>query len=145
MEKKLYEITINNSVNYDGKLNNHEDYQKMLKILEKECSFIGIDSEHEIVVKHNKDIIKIEKSSSWWGIETSYINTLYYIKASEALFKDLSKYETFCKTINYEAQKTDFGANDIAFFDKNDNILLITNTHEGFISVDERIDKLFQK
>ena len=144
MEKQLYEITINSSVDYEGKLNNHDDYIRMLSILERKCSFIGIDSFHEIVKKFDGDIIKTEKSSSWWGIETSFVNTLYYIKASKELFDYLGKYETFCKSINYKVEETNFGISDIAFFDENDNILLRTNTHEGFIFVDESIDKLFR-
>ena len=56
----------------------------------------------------------------------------------------LRKYETFCKSVNYKAKETNFGVDDIAFFDKNDNLLLRTTTHEGFIFVDESIDKLFQ-
>ena len=120
----------------------------MLDILEKKCSFIGIGSmdyrHHEIVEKFNSNIIKKEKSSSWWGTKTSFIYTLYYIKTSKELFDYLRKYETFCKSVNYKAKETNFGVDDIAFFDKNDNLLLRTTTHEGFIFVDESIDKLFQ-
>ena len=66
----------------------------------------------------------------------------------------MRKYETFCKTIvyknklfNYEtlqAETTDFGVDDIAFFDSDDNILLATVTHEGFIYVAYVVDKEFQ-
>ena len=150
MREDLYKIRLNNSVNYEGKLNDHKDYIKMLNILEKECDFIGIDSEHEIVIKFKDDIIKIEKSNTWWGIETSFIATLYYIKSSKKLFECLNKYETFCKYIvDFEhgdyVEETSFGVNDIAFFDKDYNLLLRTNTHEGFIFVNQSIDELFKQ
>ena len=150
MKEKLYKIKINNPVDYEKKLNDHKDYIKMLNILEKKCDFIGIDSNHEIINEFKDDIIKIEKSNTWWGIETSYIETLYYIKASKELFEFLSKYETFCKYItDYKygdyVEETSFGVNDIAFFDKDCNILLRTNTHEGFVFVDVSIDKLFRE
>lgn len=149
MKKDLYKIRLNNSVNYEGKLNDHKDYIKMLTILEKKCDFIGITFEHEIVKEFKNDIIQVEKSNTWWGIETSFVETLYYIKASKKLFEFLSKYETFCKYIvdfkngDY-VEETSFGVEDIAFFDKECNLLLRTNTHEGFIFVDKSIDELFK-
>ena len=154
MKEDLYKIRLKNTVDYEGKLNNHEDYLKILDILEKKSNFIGIAGKHEITDKFKNDIIKIEKSSSWWTEETSYVEYIYYIKASSELFDFLRKYETFCKTIvykneffNYETlqgETTDFGVDDIAFFDNDCNILLATVTHEGFIHVADIVDKEFQ-
>ena len=48
-------------------------------------------------------------------------------------------------TVGDYVEITDFGYNDIAFFDDNNNILLRTNTHEGFVIVNEYIDKLYRK
>ena len=154
MKNKYSKIKINNDISYDGKLNNHEEYLKMLNILETKCKFIGILAKHEIIDRFKDDTICIEKTNSWWGIETSYTATIYYIKSSKELFKFLEKYETFCKYIfnNYrktgmgdEVVITNFGTSDIAFFDKNDQIILKTNTHEGFIIVNSSIDDLFTK
>ena len=155
MSKKLYKIALKNTVDYEGKLNNHINYLKILNILEKTTDFIGIAGKNEITDKFKSNIIKIEKSSSWWTEETSYVELIYYIKASSELFAFLRKYETFCKTIVYkdkyfnyetlETETTDFGEDDIAFFDSDCNILLATVTHEGFIYVAENIDKLFKK
>ena len=154
MKEDLYKITLENTVDYEGKLNNHEDYLKILNILEKKSDFIGIAGKHEITDIFKNDIIKIEKSSSWWTEETSYEEYIYYIKASSELFDFLRKYETFCKTIvyknkyfNYETlqgETTDFGVDDIAFFDSNYNILLATVTHEGFIYVADIVDNEFE-
>ena len=154
MDRDLYKIEVNGFIDYEGKLNNHDDYLRMLNIIEDKCSFIGIAGENEIVEIFKKDIIKIEESSSWWTEETSYVEKLYYIKSSKELFDQLRKYETFCKTVlrknkyfnidNLEVDETDFGSSDIAFFDKDYNILLATVTHEGFIHVSSEIDKLFK-
>ena len=154
MKEDLYKIRLKNTVDYEGKLNNHEDYLKILNILEKRSDFIGIAGKHEITDKFKNDIIKIEKSSSWWTEETSYVEFIYYIKVSSELFDFLRKYETFCKTIVYknkyfncetlQGETTDFGVDDIAFFDSDCNILLATVTHEGFIHVANVVDEEFQ-
>ena len=155
MTNKICEIEIGKSADYEGKLNEHKDYLKMLEILEKECSFIGITEDHEIIDNFKQDIIKSEKTNTWWGITVSYTNTIYYIKSSKELFEYLKKYETLCKTvrkkmkildIEYETdctELTNFGVNDICFYDTNQKVLLRTNTHEGFIFVEEEIDKKY--
>jgi len=60
-------------------------------------------------------------------------------KASGEILKYPERFETFCKytVAGYEdiAEDTDFGTNDIAFFDDNDMPLLFTTTHEGYITV----------
>ena len=149
MNNELYNIRIKDIVVYTGLLNSHEDYLKMLDILEEKTSFIGITSDHKIIKKLKKDILNTEKTNKWWGTETSYIETIYYIKTSKELFELLRKYETFCRyIIDYNdgdrAYETSFGSNDIAFFDKDNNILLCTTTHEGDIYVTKEIDKLFR-
>lgn len=144
---------VKNLVDYIGKLNEHNEYLKMLDILEKKCDYVGITYYHEIVKKFEKDIIKHDKTFSWWGIETSLLTDLYYIKASKELFEFLKSYETFCKYIfgDYEKRTADvvkltsFGPSDIAFFDKDNNILLRTNTHEGFVYVSQDVDKTYNE
>ena len=148
--KNLYEIVIKDPIDYDGKLNEHKDYIKMLNILEKNCSYIGITRNHEIVQKFKKDIFLEVESSLWWGMSCPPAIKLYYIKASKELFDFLRKYETFCKYIISPGKidtvvKTDFGSIDIAFFNEKDEILLKTITHEGYIIVDKKIDELFNK
>ena len=63
------------------------------------------------------------------------------IKATKELFNYLKNFETFCKfkTGYYGdyTEKTDFGINDIAFFDRNGEELLFTTTHEGYIDIRE--------
>ena len=157
MTKKYCDIMFNNAVIFNGKLNNHEDYLKMLGILKNKCKFIGIscvcEFDHELVKEFKNDIMCIEKSNTWWGFVTSYTAVLYYIKSSNELFDYLKKYETFTKyifgnrnaKIGDEVERTNFGYNDIAFFDENDQLLLKTITHEGDVLVSDSIDKLYNK
>lgn len=77
---------------------------------------------------------------------------MFCIKVSDELFEYLREFETFCKyydsNIIFEDEKiidinsaeeqySDFGIDDIAFFDDNENPLLATVTHEGMIEVRE--------
>lgn len=80
-------------------------------------------------------------------------NWLYQIKSSKELFRFLRNYETFCKYYfakkyskdfgNYVdiQEKTDFGIDDIAFFDEREIPLLCTTTHECFIMIREDLEK----
>lgn len=138
-----------NIIDYKGKLNNHNDYLEMLKKLETKCSYIEVvildeRKSNELVDEFEKDIIETKKVSEWWGTETEAQNNLYRIKASKELFEHLSKYETFCKYIESPNQgdyseRTDFGIDDIAFYDESNNFLLFTTTHEGEILVNKEL------
>ena len=138
-----------NIIDYKSKLNNHNDYIEMLKKLETKCSYIEVvildeRKSNELVDEFKKDIIETKKVSKWWGTETESNNNLYRIKASKELFKHLSKYETFCKYIETPNQGeyseiTDFGIDDIAFYDELNNYLLFTITHEGEILVNKEL------
>lgn len=149
MENELVKIKILNQVDYSGKLNKHQDYLKMLNILEEKCNYIGITYDHELVKMFEKDIIQTTNTNEWWGIETSITATVTFIKTSKELFAQLKKYETFCKYEDTQylfddpVKLTEYGISDIAFYNNQNNILLRTNTHEGFIDVTEQIDKEF--
>ena len=144
-----------NIIDYTGKLNKHEEYIRILNKIEAKCKYIEVviidqRKSNELVDKFSNDIIGHKKVSEWWGTETKSANNLYKIKASKELFEYLTQYETFCKYYEYgSTQKslsrgdyseiTDFGQDDIAFYDKNDNYLLFTTTHEGYISISDEI------
>lgn len=140
-------------VDYDGKLNNNKDYLNMLKKLQEKCEYIEVviiweGETNDLVEKFQKDIIERKKVSEWWATKTSAVNNFFKIKASDELFKYLEQFETFCKFYFYDdnikslikgdyCENTDFGIDDIAFYDKDGNMLLGTTTHEGYISVCE--------
>ena len=136
-------------LDYTGKLNDHEEYLKILEKLKARSKYIEIviifeKENNSLVDEFRNDIIFSKKVSKWWGTETSAVNSLYRIKTSDKLFEYLAKYETFCKYLvaddeyYYDRQlTTDFGRDDIAFFDDNDIPLLFTTTHESYIYIRE--------
>lgn len=145
-----------NLKDYTGKLNEHESYLKMLDKIEKQCKYIEIViisgrklEDNHITNKFKNDIELITTVSEWWGTKTSCKNILVKIKATKELFNYLRKFETFCKYYfckkydpDFEGytdiqENTDFGYDDIAFYDKSNNILLCTTTHECYIMVKE--------
>ena len=133
-------------IDYKGKLNNHEDYVNILNKIFKKCKYIEIvffvsvdlEDENEIVERFKDDIIKHEKVTKWWQTISRKKHHLYRIKATKELFEYLKKYETFCKyhvtkitkegfIVGVNIEPTDFGFDDIAFYDEFDNYLLYTN------------------
>jgi len=144
-----------NIIDYTGKLNNHEDYIKILNKIEQKCKYIEIvvidkKEGNELVDNFNSDILEKRKVSKWWGTETKSVNNLYKIKSTNELFDYLRKYETFCKYYEYGSNQesltrgdysevTNFGYDDIAFYDENNNYLLFTTTHEGNIAITDEL------
>ena len=134
---------------YTGKLNNHRKYLKVLNVLEKETKYIEIvlideKETNDLVEKFKQDIISTEFVSSWWGTETEAKNKLVKINASKELFEYLKQFETFCKYKSSllrgdYSEITNFGDDDIAFYDENDEILLCTTTHEGYIMINDKL------
>ena len=138
-----------NIIDYTGKLNDHKEYINVLNKVELKCKYIEIviidgRKSNELVDKFSSDIIEVKKVSKWWGTETKSVNNLYRIKATKEFFTYLTKYETFCKyhesfTRGDYAEITDFGYDDIAFYDENNNYILLTTTHEGNIAINDEI------
>ena len=133
-----------NLIDYTGKLNNHEDYLKIIDVLEDKSDYIELVYENDIVYKFKKDIIHKEHTTSWFSEESYPGGNLYRIKASKELFEYLRTFETFCKCfidentgVYLSVEETDFGISDIAFYDKDGKSLLETVTHEGEIFIDE--------
>ena len=134
---------------YTGKLNNHKKYIKVLKKLEEKTKYIEIvlideKETNDLVENLKKDIISTKIVSKWWGTETEAKNKLVKINASKELFEYLRNFETFCKYYTSifrgdYSETTDFGYDDIAFYNENDEMLLCTTTHEGYIMINEKI------
>ncbi|MBE6151899.1 MAG: hypothetical protein E7165_01125 [Firmicutes bacterium] len=142
-------------IDYTGKLNNHEEYINVIKKIEDKCKYIEIvvidgRKSNKFIDEFSDDILSVKKVSEWWGTLTKSVNNLYRIKATKEIFTYLRKYETFCKYYEYGSTKesfrrgdysevTDFGLDDIAFYDENNNCLLCTTTHEGYILINETL------
>lgn len=129
--------------NYTGKLNNHKDYLEILKHLENKCKYIEYvvidDEETEFIDKFKDSVLSIKAKNKWQGTKSSRKSNVYKLESSKEIFKYLRQFETFCKYILPDggnvSNLTDFGINDIAFFDDNEIPLLFTTTHEGYIGV----------
>ncbi len=131
-------------VDYTGKLNNHGEYLNIIKQLEDKCKYIEYvlvgEDEIKLIEKFENLMISVKLRNKWWGTKSSHKNKVYKMKSSKEVFKFLKKFETFCKftvSKNYGgvAETTDFGMNDIAFFDDKEIPLLYTTTHEGYIMI----------
>ena len=142
-------------IDYTGKLNNHEEYINILDKIEIKCKYIEVvvidgRKSNELIDKFKDDILNIKKVSKWWGTQTRGSNYLYRINSSKEIFEYLRNVETFCKYYEYGSNNeslrrgdyseiTDFGLDDIAFYDNNNDCLLCTTTHEGYIAANKKI------
>lgn len=130
------------------KLNEHSEYLKMLKSLERATKFIEyvlVDEDDTSLVDLLQDDICFQKQvNKWWGTKTSQRCSLYKIKATPKLFSYLKHLSTFCISkignCGDYAETTDFGINDIAFFDDKPEPILFTTTHEGYIALRKDIN-----
>ena len=130
-------------LDYTGKLNRHADYLYAVKFLETKCDrieYVLVDEDDTELIELFRDSIKsVKVQNKWWGTKSCGGSKVYTISASKELFRYLRRFETFCKCVTSDfgdnAVETDFGINDIAFFDKNELPLLFTTTHEGYITV----------
>ena len=137
-------------VDYTGKINSHDEYLEILKKLEKKSQYIEYvlvdETDTKFIEKFTSLIVSMTSKNKWWGTKTGGRGRqVYKIKSSKDIFQHLNKFETFCKyTVSIHgdiAEVTDFGINDIAFFDDREMPLLFTTTHEGYITI--RNDLLF--
>lgn len=130
-------------IDYTGKLNDHNEYLQVIKQLENKCKYIEyvlIDEEDTKFIKtFERLIISLELKNKWWGTKSSRKNKVYKIKSSSEIFNYLKQFETFCRyTVSTDddvVEDTDFGINDIAFFDDKEVPLLFTTTHEGYATI----------
>jgi hypothetical protein len=130
-------------VDIAGKINEHEDYVTLLNIIEEKCLYLEIvpicdNKENELVKMFKEDLISESQVSTWWGTNMQGETSLYKVAASPQLFLKLKQYETFFKFYyenNVGLIETDFGQDDIAFFDDKEDPLLFMTPHEGYISL----------
>ena len=133
-------------IDYSEKIKTHNDYVNIINKLEaktKKIEMVIIDGkkDNNFIKRIKKNIISKDKVSHWWGNYSCVLNYKYVIKPSKKVFDVLRDYENFLKILFdnkgyvYDYQITDFGIDDIAFFDEDENPLLSTSTHEGKIYV----------
>lgn len=147
-------------IDYTGHLNNHDDYVKIINRINDKCDYIEIvildkKESNKLVDKFSEFIIEKKKVKKWWGTELLCkrpCNSLYKIKYNKHIYLYLLQFETFCKYFEFGTSEkslkigdyseiTDFGIDDIAFYDSEGNTLLNTTTHEGYIMINEKLIK----
>lgn len=130
-------------IDYTGKLNEYKEYLQVIKQLENKCKYIEyvlVDEDETKFIEYFESlIISLKLKNKWWGTKSSQKSKVYKIKSSKDIFKYLKQFDTFCKYIVSNngdiVENTEFGINDIAFFDDKDIPLLFTTTHEGYITI----------
>lgn len=130
-------------IDYTGKLNEHEKYLKIISLLEEKSKFMEYiliyDGDTKLIDKFSSEIISVRFKNKWWGTKSSKSVKIYRFRVNEEIFNYLKKFETFCKYVvsnngDYVIE-TNFGINDITFYDDEDLPLLFTTTHEGYIMI----------
>ena len=86
----------------------------------------------------NLEFIKKEYSDRWSGAFR------YVFKADRVFFEFLRKFESFyineITNNSFETRNTDFGCDDICFYDEDNNKLFYTTTHEGYGTASTKLD-----
>lgn len=124
----------------------HEEYLSLLRILKDKTMYIqiviieydGATGEILDLAKKHMQCIGRKRVKQWPGTQRKGKGALQYeFIAKKCFIEELEKYESFFinETNEYgwdEVRTTDFGLDDIAFFDVQKEILFYTTTHEGY-------------
>ena len=139
-------------IDYTGKLNTHEDCLKVIEKLEKVCQYV------EIVVIDERETDELVERLREYETFCKYFFSDEEIEEIEITEKELEEFFAGLDDADYDAEEeaadetdedevdifigdrsetTDFGYDDIAFYDKDNRCLLNTTTHEGYIMIDD--------
>lgn len=129
-------------------LKTHEQYLAILKKLKPKTKYIEIvqtdDFDDDKIVEFaNSNLKLIEKRmvKKWCGTCFSSRRVPKYIYSvgcdDKEFWKFLGRFssfylESYSDEYGYVPLETEFGLNDIAFLDKDKNLLFYTTTHEGY-------------
>lgn len=119
------------------KIDSREDYLRLLDVLEKHTAVIeyaqsaGENPDDPLVKTALRFVRSKYLSTEWAAVGYGGPGMIYKFRADKAIFKRLREYESFLYNGKDRCGHTDFGRdNDIAFFDKNEDLLFCTLTHE---------------
>lgn len=141
-------------MNYESlTLTDHEQYLRLLSVLEKETAVIEIvqicgENANEPLIKAAVPFLtKKENVNKWYGTKSGGMGVpKFTVRADKAVFAHLRKYEHFF--INSRDKhgwdkviETDFGLDDIAFLGKSRELLFFTTTHEGYATIADILSK----
>lgn len=137
----------------DLNLTSNEEYLEVLRALEVKTKYIEIvqatwikeDDEVVNFALDNLQLLEKEKPSEWWGNTYAGDDTVKYrFKADKKYFEFLRKFESFyineITNNSLKTRGTDFGFDDICFYDEDNNKLFYTTTHEGYGTASTKLD-----
>ena len=130
----------------------HRQYLEILSKIRKDTYkivIVQIDGykKDDPVVDTAMQMMPLEKKetvSRWFGTAAPGRQAVQYtFTKKREFFGYLSSFEAFYirrtgKKNCYELEYTDFGLDDIAFLDENDELLFFTVTHEGFAFLNKK-------
>lgn len=134
-------------------LKTHSQFLDILDAIRKDTVKIVIVQIHgedpkDPIVNQAKERMLLEKQeivSRWFGTVAPGRGAVQYtFLKNRDFFSFLSSLESFFLVISenpYTVKKTGFGFDDIAFLDKNGDVLFFTTTHEGDAHLNKRYSK----
>ena len=136
-------------------IKNHQEYIDILNKLKEKTKYIilvqidGYDEDDKIVAYANS-VMELEQKREvrkWLGTITCGGKAVQYTYvASKEFFKYLYGFSSFffnttSKRGEFQVIDTEFGLDDIAFLDKEHNMLFYTTTHEGYANIEKGLLK----
>ncbi len=131
-------------------LETHSQYLDILNTIKDDTEriiLVQIDGEDakDPIVNTAKEMMILEKQEivcEWFGTITLGREAVQYtFLKSQEFFDYLSSFEAFFIVLSenpYSVNTTDFGFDDIAFLDKNGDLLFYTTTHEGYAYLNKK-------
>lgn len=126
-------------------LNSHKDYIKLLNKLKENIFYLEIilndESDLRILELFKDNIIFVKKVNSWWGLQNKHFfkTKLFRLKMDNKLYNFFCTFDTFgyIENVGIESNKnfSNFGKNDVAFLDKQENVILRTDIKNGYIDI----------
>lgn len=133
-------------------IENHEQYLTLLKKLKDRTAYIVIvqvfrDKKDKLINHADSTMRLLEEklADEWPGTKTYGGKNLQKVYAANDEFFDyLESFSSFFfshigKNEEFIVERTEFGVNDIAFYDIRKRCLFFTTTHEGYASLHENL------
>ena len=119
---------------YDLCITSHEQHLELLRALEGRTRYIELVQVDEVVNFALDNMILLEKGfvNEWEGTRA----VRYKFESNKVFFEFLRRFEAFFineeEGVPFREMRTDFGIDDICFFDEKNKMLFWTTTHEGY-------------
>ena len=146
--------------NIDIQLNNIDDYKKYINIVFKYVKTIEyvvpkyLEANPKVLEYIENNYIKAKNVKKWMGTKGGGGNDLYKFHATPEFKKILLSFDNFFiinkeeispKTYRCTLDMTSWGQSDIAFFDKDDEVISFITAHEGYLLVNKKYKDDFKE